>query len=235
MIYHIVIRLAYTAIITFCNYLDESSVKYIVAQHDADEDIKTTHCHIAVDYEMTKTALQKAMKAANVSGRDKSSVMEKTLKTKELYDYDKLAVYMSKGSPENFMKSKGTSVEAYTAIAAQWVTPAQTTETWTKMPKEQKDKTRWTVIQDIIDETKKISGVWVKAYEDPFGAQSDTPTMRIKEHQTVFRTMIKHLKENKISTSRNELERMYVTILRHDPTSVDNIFASIHQNVFRNQ
>lgn len=234
MILQVVIRLAYTAVTAFCEYLDTSSVKYIVGEHEADEETKTTHCHFAIEWDKTRQALEKGMKNTNVKGREVSSIMEKTQKSREAYDFDILTTYITKGDVSKIKRSKGITDAQVAALAAKWVTPTSPGVLGDpKVPKEVKDRTRWQVIQDVITETQKIHGVWVTCMEDPFGNNADSPSLRIKSHATVFKVLLKHLHANKISTSRNELERMYVTLLRHDPYSAEEIFQSIHKNVFR--
>lgn len=234
MILQVVIRLAYTAISEFIEYLDKREVRYVVGEHEADEETTQTHCHLAIDWNMTRQALEKGMKSTSVSGRAISSIMEKTHKTREAYDFDILTTYITKGKISNIKKYRGLTEDQIAALAAKWVTPTSPgTLGDPKVSKEIKDRTRWQVVQDVITETQKMPGVWETVYQDPFGASADTPSLRIKSHQTVFKVMLKHLRENKISTSRNELERMYVTIIRHDPYASNELYESIYKNIFR--
>lgn len=235
MIFHVVIRLAYTATAAFCEYLNTSSVKYVVGEHIADEEITTTHCHFAIEWNKTRQALEKGMKTTNVNGREISSILEKTQKTKELYDFDLLTIYITKGNVDIIKNSKGLQDTQIAALAARWVPPQtnQVVPPGEKVSKEVKDRTRWQVVQDVIEESQKIRGVWITMNENGIGLQTDTPGFRIKEFRVVWNILIKHLNKNKISTTRNELERMWLTILRHDPTKQEELYHSIHQSIFR--
>lgn len=234
MILQLVFHVAYELASKMCPYLDESATKYIMTQHDADEEIECTHTHVCVDWPMTVEALRKVIVKNELDGRGKYAILQKTQKSpRVIYDYDKLAVYVLKGDISTLRKQKSHTQEEIAAYVAAWVHHGVEDAPASTDTKATKDRTRWQVVQDVIEETQKIHGVWVTCYEDPFGNDADSPALRIKSHATVFKVLLKHLRINKISTSRNELERLYVTLLRHDPWSSQEIFTSIHKNVFR--
>lgn len=80
------------------SWMSGVSYRITVGQHDKDDDIKTTHCHIAIEPKVSNEAIRKQIVKANLAG-DKYSIMEKVLKTHELYEYRDLVKYIIKGDP----------------------------------------------------------------------------------------------------------------------------------------
>jgi len=77
----------------------------LIAQHDADDDIKTTHCHISfTNLAVTCKALDKQRQKHGLDGVN-SRMLSHVVGTKTPYSEDKLAVYILKGSRDTLMAS----------------------------------------------------------------------------------------------------------------------------------
>lgn len=89
------------------------------AQHDADEDVKTTHCHVAWEPPVTNEAIRKQC-ITNSLGGQKYSILEKVVKTHELYEFMELAKYCIKGDPKQVCETSLTQSEVED-LAKKWV------------------------------------------------------------------------------------------------------------------
>lgn len=93
--------------------------RILCAEHEADEDIKSTHCHVAWEPPVTKEAIRKQL-ITNSLGGQKYSIMEKVLKTHEVYEFTALAKYCIKGDPKQVCETSLTQSEV-ADLAKQWV------------------------------------------------------------------------------------------------------------------
>lgn len=94
--WQIVMRMPYQDCSGVIQWLKGKAHRILVTQHDADEDIKSTHCHIAIEPSISDEGVRKHLKLNNVGGV-KYSIMKTCLNTKTKYLFDPLAVYCIKG------------------------------------------------------------------------------------------------------------------------------------------
>lgn len=92
----IVIRTPYEDCSGFVSWLSTKSDAIVACQHDADDDVKNTHVHVAVLRPCGVEGIRKQL-VKNSLGGEKSSIMQKTLKTRKPYDFYELAKYCVKG------------------------------------------------------------------------------------------------------------------------------------------
>lgn len=70
---------------------------YLIGEHEADDDVKTTHCHVMfTNLVVTNKALDKQRVKHSLNG-DVSRLLSRAVGTGELYDEDLLGVYILKG------------------------------------------------------------------------------------------------------------------------------------------
>jgi len=201
-----------------------------MCEHVADQQVKTTHCHAAIDLKVTKVALEKELKRLSLGGRGQLAILSKTEKEidgeRRDYDYDILCVYILKGCLAT--KATNNTDHDIEKWVARWVSypTLSVTETITQAAKV---TTQWDVILKTIEESKK--NLWWENVIQSDGSM--TQSVRIDRRQQIFKLLVQHLNTAKIRTSRNELERIFVTLLRQDERSVEEIYQSISRNIFR--
>lgn len=227
MILQLVLHIAYDTCRVIADYLQESSTRYLACQHDADDEITTTHTHFSIDWPHSIEALRKQVLKHKLGGKGQYVIMSVTQRTREPYNFDKLNVYILKGDLKTYRSSKGLTQEHIADYVAQWITPVEPAQVVTaKMD----PKSQWEIITQVVEETKKL-GLWTSAcVSTSLGIETQ---LRIKDHEKVFTHLVKKLNEARIRTSRNELERIYVSVLRHDSVSTERIFSGIYKNIFR--
>lgn len=227
MILQLVLHIAYDTCRVIADYLQESSTRYVACQHDADDEITTTHTHFSIDWPYSIEALRKQVLKHKLGGKGQYVIMSVTQKGKEPYDFDKLNTYILKGSLAVYRSSKGVDQDQISTHVAAWITPVAATKVVTTKMDQQ---SQWEIITQVVEETKKL-GLWTNA--TVVTAEGMTVELRIKDHEKVFTYLVKKLNEARIRTSRNELERIYVSVLRHDSVSTERIFSGIYKNIFR--
>lgn len=124
--YHLIVRKPYEDIsVTFLRWLVANADNYLIGQHDADEDINTTHCHISfTNLKKTGKALDKQRLAAKLDGQV-SRLLKHVVGTRELYDEEKLNIYILKGNRE-LLKSTSHSVDVVEQWVSAWVNHSHT-------------------------------------------------------------------------------------------------------------
>ena len=203
-------------------------------QHVADEKVKTTHVHGLLVKPIISTDSMKAWikKEIGAVTRYQWSFAE-TYKdhAKNTCEVDmKCITYMSKGRLNPSACYGTITYEICEEYRKKWVEPKRASVT----EKKEKEKTHWQLIEEILDASYKVPNVWSQVLEQDFDgnivkAQGLTEPGRV----ILFQLMTAMLNKNKVRTSRNELERFYVTLIRHDFHSQQDMCRSILQNVFR--
>lgn len=122
--YQLIIRLPYADVPQgFVDWLKDRVDGYLICQHDADEDVKTTHCHVSFSkMSVTQKMLDKAREKYKING-DVSRLLSKCVNSKMKYDEEKLNVYCIKGDIES-VKAASYLPAALEAWAARWVPKA---------------------------------------------------------------------------------------------------------------
>lgn len=102
------------------DWLEANTDAYMACQHDADEDVETTHTHIQfTNLKLTDGALEKQRTRHNLGG-SKSRLLSRVVKTRELYDEHLLNVYIVKGNVNHHRKSS-YDAQAILGYAQKWV------------------------------------------------------------------------------------------------------------------
>lgn len=238
-ILHLILRKEFKDISMLDDYLRSASEAFVIVEHDPDESddpkrgqFAMKHCHIMiVDFFYSDEALRKFLVKSNLGGRGQYAILSKTQKTREDYDFDKLGVYMVKGCYEAkaiycIPPSKVTEWKE------KWVQPTAAATPEKKKgdigEKKEKSKSHWEIMDDVWNEVEKEAGIW-----DEFCGFTIGKQLNHKGRDVLFDVMVKHLNANKVRTSRNELERFYVTLLRRDDRQVGLLRIQILKNVFR--
>jgi hypothetical protein len=229
MILQLVLRKAFIDLSNVEVWLREDATRYIFAQHDADDDIKTTHCHVCLDIPTKVESVRRKLVKLGYN-RETYSVLEKTAKERLIYDFDKLATYIVKGDLKKTVESfKGVSTDELDGYERQWVSGPSGSHNSVDSKKE-KDKTQWDIIKEVLKHAQTHG--WCQYKLVPNGESFDEQ-LCFTDIRQPFDYLVKLLNQHKIRTSRNELERIFVTILRHDPLQTSRIYRSIYQNIFR--
>jgi len=236
---HIIVRRPYSDVSGVYHWLQENSVRSLCGQHEADDEIANTHCHIQVKkFGKTAQSIRDKLKIAGLAGRGNYNILTETQRTKKPYDEDALNIYIIKGIISNHKESTYTpqQIQAY---AEAWVDhdsdPPVSTEKSIKKKKE-KPQTHWDIIEEILQMAKSKPG-WFDSVldrDDQGYVITADNALSALGRSGIFDLMCQRLAHHKVRTSRNELERFYVTILRHDKSSRENLRESIMRNVFRN-
>lgn len=93
---HILLRVPFSDCSGVIKWMTTKQGRITCAEHQEDEDISSTHCHVAFETDVSKEAIRKQLIKYSLGG-PKHSIMEKVLKTHELYDYIELSKYCIKG------------------------------------------------------------------------------------------------------------------------------------------
>lgn len=113
----ILIRVPYEDCSGFCAWMMTKSGQVLVGQHDADEEVTSTHCHLAVKDPCGLEGIRKQLIKHSL-GAEKHSIMTKTKKGRVPYSWWKLCVYIIKGDMSNYRAHSGELDLA--AIQADW-------------------------------------------------------------------------------------------------------------------
>lgn len=211
-------------------YFRENAVRYLVGQHEQDEEIKTTHCHLAIDYPYKRNSIEKQVKKYQLGGQGQFAIMEKTQKTKLIYDFDKLCNYILKGDKKHLRDTNQTE-QFVSQRVDEWIVHdpgASAPDSSTRKKKADSQITQYKIINEVI--SYGIEQKWIVPSDfEQNGSNSIAPWHR----KNIFKYMCTLLNKYQIRTSRNELERIYVTILRLCPETQAEMYESIHKNIFR--
>lgn len=229
----------------------ESCEKFIVYEHPQDDRVKTTHIHVLMINSSYKTPEQYKRKLydllyPNVSDSERPKGNEFWKWATKSPPDESFIIYMSKGNLLPVL-SKNFS-EAYVEDQRRkWIAPTSVAlPANTKNPK-QPSKTHFEICEDIRAEydSWRIPALRA-AYKERTGHEpsvgriaSLTPEdmvaylARANHKQELQRIVNKHLQLHKIRTSRNELERFVVTVVRDHEDFQNSVWDSIWKNVLR--
>lgn len=217
-IIHLVISKPYDTIKALVKWISENCEKYLVGQHSPEEyGNNRIHCHIMiVNCKVTTEALRKQIKKDPEAVRGSYAIMTQQQKSREEYNEAFLGIYILKGSETTCKETNYCE-----ATIEEWIQKWVNNDPQEDKPK---DKTIWDILLTVYKEGKKVTQL------DNNGAL----VAEIEPSHCNWILMTQKLNENKIRTSRNELERAWVTLLRMG--GGDNqrtLYTSIMENVFR--
>lgn len=218
--WHLIVRKPFQELREFADWVQIHTRAFVIGQHDADEDVNQTHCHFMINgCDTTLEGLRKELKKTVKNGREEYAIMTKTEKTRVPYDEWYLAVYCLKGDIIHHKLGKYTHPQVLDIVNA-WVTYE------TVDPKE-KITTQYELIVSMIPKMKKNSVVIHGEYGEMLLDNAVVPC------QENFHIMCRELNAHEVRTSRNELERIWVTLLRQHKSNQDALYTAISNNVFR--
>lgn len=88
----------------FWLWLQTRCTHYFVGEHPADQEVKNTHCHVAIYEPCGAEGLRKALKRYELGGK-KYSILTVCQNTKVPYNFWKLMVYILKGDSLKFRRT----------------------------------------------------------------------------------------------------------------------------------
>lgn len=230
IVWHVVVHQPYAS----CKAVFEGlAPEYLIGEHEADESIKRTHTHaMLVNPTVGAEGIRKRIKSHGFGGRGNFAILTVAEKSRQPYDKEKLGIYILKGK-ESVCKDTTLEEEEILRWVGEWVQPVRQEPAAPQTKKEQ-PATHYELIVKIVMDTRGMNGVWehmMNLGTDNEGvALEDTWVCR--NRKAVWNYMIKVLNENKVRTSRNELERFFVSILRHDREACDRMYENIIEKIF---
>lgn len=221
-VWQIVIHAAYDEQKALYDKIISACDRYLVCQHDADEKVNRTHCHILFEGpKRTRPSIQTWITQAGCGGRGNYAIFTKT------HDRTDLAKYMIKGNKAH-VKATSFAMEQIQLWEQQWVNREKLSPA---VPESAKTavKTQWEIMSEIIAETRAYPGVWVLDQAITTGDDGIIldGVWVCRNRRYVWDTMLKHLAKNKIRTSIHELERWFVTMMREERDTSEEIFNRI--------
>lgn len=219
----------------FVDWLTKHSARYAVVEHDPDDlenpqlgMFKAIHCHIPIGgLDVSDESVRKALAKSGLNGRANYSLMSKTAKTREDYDWEKLMVYCLKGAltPKISVGCMDTEIERFQSM---WVPPEELKKKTVQDSGKKKEKSHWDLMDEIWAElqAKHPNELYngLKAQELDLD-----PVLTEPGRHLLWDIMIRILNENKVRTSQNELERFWVSLIRRDSVCC----SLIKGNIFR--
>lgn len=115
---HIVLRVPFSDCSGVIAWMKTKSRRILAGEHAADEEVKNTHVHIAIEPHVTREAIRKQL-INNSLGGQKHQIMEKVLKTHETYDFIELSKYILKGFMDN-LRATSLSYPETLELAKAW-------------------------------------------------------------------------------------------------------------------
>lgn len=198
----------------------------IIYEHDADEEVSRTHCHfLMIDCTVKEERLKRLSKLPG-KGNEFWSWIHKQFPNPDVT----FIKYMSKGTLRPVFQ-KNFSDQIVEEQRGLWIDyKNQPSKKLAKPEKTVKDDkgTHWDLIMKMWNEIKENPRI-VQHVLDREGAMVPT----IINHTLAFDVMCNHLNANKVRTSRNELERFYVTLMRQDTYGMKSLKSSVLNNIFR--
>lgn len=230
IVWHLIVRKPFTDVDEeFWRWLSANTQDVLVGEHPASDDDEDgeydIHCHVMmVNLKVTDKALDKARKRYGLEGA-KSRLLRVVAKTHQKYDEDKLGVYILKGE-KPYAKAYSYAEDKIDEWVKAWVKPSKAAA-----PAAAGDGTHWDLIQTVWKKLEETTGIWEEYLE--FNQKGITKTLNDTGKDVAYNLLVDELNAKKVRTSRNELERFYVTLIRHDPGLRRNLGQSIIKSVFR--
>lgn len=226
----------YEEIKAFSEWLKENTLNYIIGEHEADLEVKTTHCHILIEgLKVTRESLRKQV-IKHAPGRGQNCTMSETQqKPRQKYNRDFLAIYIIKGK-ESVIKSSTFTEEHHADWASKWIdrTATRDTKQSAESKEEAKDKKDHTIWATILRAKEKcVKHNILKTHKGEYGDFEITQETAVEASCHNWQILCQELNKDKIRTSRNELERAWVTLLRQDSLNQQSLYEAINKNVFR--
>jgi len=203
-------------------------------EHESDEEVSRQHVHGLIVNPTISTDTMKGWLRKILGSVDRHDWAFTTTYKNELKEACEVNMdfitYMSKGKLEPIHSYGSLYPILCDVYRKKWVERSKRT---TQKEQKIKEKTHWDLIQEIIAASRRKPGAWTNGVERQNGEMVTVECLTHAGRSDIFDIMCQVLNQNKVRTSRNELERFYVTIIRHDNESRENMRVSILKNVFR--
>jgi len=115
----ILLRVPYSDCSGVVAWMKSKAHRITVAEHLEDDDVKTTHCHIAIEPQVSTEAIRKQL-IKNSLGGEKHSIMTVCMATKIKYEFMLLSKYCIKGNPA-YIRETTLGGDEVTELAKAWV------------------------------------------------------------------------------------------------------------------
>lgn len=224
---HLIFHRGWSDVSGICHKIAEKCDRFLAAQHNADDKVKTTHVHCAIENFRSDNKIPveglRTFLPAELKGRGQYVIMKKTEKSKKFYHYETLCIYIIKASVLNVKLVRNLSPVKLDELASQWINHSEPVK---RTPKtEECSKTHWEIIQEVKEEINKQPKDKINPYTGGLTGEYS--------FELVYRMLLVVLKKYRIRTSRNELERFMITIIRDDYNFEDQVMLAIKKNIFR--
>lgn len=211
----------------------------LFAEHGADGSTARIHTHVVLDgVKVGRAAIEKRIKKHGYGGRGNYAILTECKDIKQPYDRDKLCIYVLKGNVE-LCKQTTYSSDQIAQWAAQWQGFVKRSASTPKEKPEAKtlskpDTSHWAIMEDIRQETRQHPGIWTQVNTIHTGDDGlvHEPIWVCNNRKHVWNTMIKHLTKHKVRTSKNELERFWVSMMREEENTSHALYSSIMRKLY---
>jgi len=198
-----------------------------VYEHPADEKVRRTHIHgLLMNCERKEDTLREKFFKPHWKGQYQLATTYKN-KDNEIVPVDEGYIsYMSKGKydPEYV---KGFTKERLAELKAAWIDMPQVADPVVDTTAPEKKKKDSVCIYDILLRVRD------QCHKESRLSRQGNLLSEVVPSNDNFWTMCLELNKARIRTSRNELERAWVTLLRMDEGNSESLFNAINKNVFR--
>lgn len=226
---HVVIHQVYSDVKLL--HLEDCCERILIGQHDADESISRTHCHVMlVKCSITHEAIRKRIASAGFGGRGNYSILTTAR------DEDKLGIYILKGDRRIAQQFSYTE-EQILKWVAQWISYPPATKKNSKPNQNSESKNSQThceIMSAILAETRALEGIWERINRivtDDDGRMMEEEWV-CKNRRLVFNVMLKHLAKNHVRTSKHELERFWVTMMRDEQVTKAALYETLMKKIY---
>lgn len=119
---HLIVRKPFDDIPeSYWTWVKSHCEKVLVAQHDADDDVKTTHCHAMIVKPTHSDVTWQNARRENGIGGHMSIMLQKIVKSEKKYEESYLGCYILKGDNETLRMIEGYSDEEIEQFIRDWV------------------------------------------------------------------------------------------------------------------
>jgi len=214
MIIQAIIRLPYASIKELSEQCSVKFQTYLINQHDADEKVKTTHCHLLIDISghfTTTDALSKWMKGRENGeklNRQTMNLLRECQDSKKPYDRLLLARYILKGHQP--LQQTGFTEAEIIGLIGSWQLQADITEEDSEQlaapkPSKETKKSCYKVLIEMLEEPDALFGRR-EGSEDFYTYDTKPKTLRVSP-EDLMRIVIRVLKRNEMTPHPQQIDR----------------------------
>lgn len=200
--------------------------KVAIYEHPADEKVANTHIHgLLMTCSRKEDTLREKFFKKHWKGKYQLATTYKDQDDNVQPVNEGYVSYMSKGKFEpSFVK--GFTTDKISELKAKWVNHTRTDPAVDSASPDKKKKES-VCIFDIILKVSKMCD------QQSIVNNNGTLSVAVEPSIRTWYVLCEELNKARIRTSRNELERAWVTLLRLDQRNQDTLYSSIMKNVFR--